>query len=145
MLSSELIATGNEQYGRFLLKIIIAIMALSGMFSCATATRMYSDLQLPRSEICIIVCKERLVVDRIDGENIYIQPVERRFKLLPGEHTITLGLSKREPVLLVWYLASYNDKENLTFTCRPGEAYFISFDVDDKDNKWKPFMFLTYP
>lgn len=145
MLSSELIETGDEQYGRFLLKIIMTIVALSGMFSCTATTRMYSGSQLPRSEICILVCKERLAVDRIDGKDIRIQPLEGRYELLPGEHTITLKLYKREPVLLEWYTVSYDGKENLTFTCHPGEAYFISFDVNYKNKKWKPVMFLTYP
>jgi hypothetical protein len=145
MLSSKIIAPVNQQYRSLFLKIFIAIIALSEMFSCTATTRMYADPQLPRNAICIIACKERLVVDRIDGKSVYIQPVERRFKLLPGEHTITLELCKKEPVLLVWYLSSYNNKENLTFTCRPGEAYFISFDVDYRNKKWKPFMFLTYP
>jgi hypothetical protein len=106
MLSSELIATGNEQFGRFLLKIIIVIMALSGIFSCTATTRMYSGPQLPRSEICILVCKEGLAVDRIDGKNIYIQPLEKRFELLPGEHTITVKLYKRK--LYCWYGISYH-------------------------------------
>ena len=141
MLSSELIATGNEQFGRFLLKIIIVIMALSGIFSCTATTRIYSAPQLPRSEICILVCKERLAADRIDGKNISIQPSEGRFELLPGEHTITVGLYGKKPGVL----ASYIGKENLTFNCRAGEAYFISFDVDYKNQQWKPFMFLTYP
>jgi hypothetical protein len=145
MLSSELIETGDEQHGRFLLKIIITIMALSGMFSCTATTRMYSGSQLPRSEICILVCKEGLAVDRIDGKDIRIQPSEERFELLPGEHTITLKLYKRKPVLLEWYVASYDGKEKLSFTCHPGEAYFISFNVDYKNKRWKPFMLLTYP
>jgi len=131
----------NRIYGRFLLKVIIAIMALSGIFSCTTTTRMYSGPQLPRSEICILVCKEGLAVDRIDGKYIDIQPLEKRFELLPGEHTITVGLYGKKPGVL----ASYIGKENLTFNCRAGEAYFISFDVDYKNQQWKPFMFLTYP
>jgi hypothetical protein len=131
--------------GRFLLKIIIAIMALSGMFSCAATTRLYPGPQLSRSEICILVCKERLAVDRIDGKAIHVQPLENRFELLPGQHTITVRLYKKEPVLMEWYTVSYDGKEKLTFTCHPGEAYFVSFDVDYKNKKWKPFMFLTYP
>ncbi len=131
----------NRTYGRFLLKAIIAIMALSGIFSCTTTKRMYSGPQLPRSEICILVCKEGLTVDSIDGKYIDIQPIEKRFELLPGEHTITVGLyGEKHEVLL-----SYIGKKNLTFNCRPGEAYFISFDVEYKNLKWMPFMFLTYP
>jgi len=145
MLSSELNTVRNRQYRRFFLKVIIAIIALSGMFSCNATTIMYSGAELPRSEICILVCKEKLAVDSIDGKNIRIQPLEGRFELLPGEHTITLKLYKRKPVLLEWYIVSYDSGEDLTFTCRPGEAYFISFDVDYKNKKWKPFMYLTYP
>ena len=80
-------------------------------------------------------------MDRIDGKYIYIQPLEKRFELLPGEHTITVGFYGEKPEVLV----SYIGKENLTFNCRPGEAHFISFDVDYKNQQWKPFMFLTYP
>jgi hypothetical protein len=87
------------------------------------------------------VCKEGLTLDRIDGKDIDIQPLEKRFELLPGEHTITVGLYGEKPGVLV----SYIGKKNLTFNCRSGEAYFISFDVDYENQQWKPFMFLTYP
>ena len=142
MVSSGLITQKHEQsIWEISLKVIVAILALLAIFSCTATIRMYSGPQLPRSEICILTYKEGLTVDRIDGKEINIQPLERRFELLPGEHTITVGMYGKKPEVLV----SYIGKEELTFTCRPGEAYFISFYIDYEKQRWEPYMFLTYP